>query len=173
MESIDPTDRDIQVTPNDLESQYPSVDLAYELGVSSYETALKRWDAMEGRITTLVSIAVSLTLAIPVLSKALKLAIEPPWIVLTLLVFLGAMASCLSGRLYGTIKLVDPGVLYENYLDDSHWEFKKNFIYWAGVHFRANVKVIETKWRLYAVATFLLCLEMVLVILWVSPIWSR
>ena len=109
----------------DEETKYPSVDLAYDLAVKSYDTIQQRWDAMNSLFHSLLSVVITLTLAIPLLSKALGLPIGAHWTNAALWTFALNVLLCLSGRLLGSFKTLSPGSLYKHHLGSSHWEFKK------------------------------------------------
>ena len=51
---------------DDLETEYTSVDLAYKLAVESYGIAIKRFDAIDDKIKSLITVALTVILAIPV-----------------------------------------------------------------------------------------------------------
>ena len=151
----------------DNEKEYPSVDLAYDLAVQSYDSIRQRWDSINSLFHSLLSVAITLTLTIPVLSKALNLSLEAYWVIAALVVFVLAAVFCLWGRLSGTLLMINPQELYEKYLGWSHWKFKKNIIYWAGENGCQNVNTLEKKWRTSVWATGFLCFEVVLVVLWI------
>ena len=45
--------------------------------------------------------------------------------------FAAVLTRCVAGRLFGDIKLIDPTILYEDYLECSRREFQKSMIYYA------------------------------------------
>jgi hypothetical protein len=47
---------------------YPGVELAYPLAASSYDVALKRFDAMDGRLQTILAFIVATSAAVPALA---------------------------------------------------------------------------------------------------------
>ena len=149
-----------------LEEEFPSVDLAYDLAIQSYDSIRQRWDSMNGFFHALLSVAITLTLAMPVLAKALSLSFEVYWTIAILVTFVFTVGICLKGRIVGTLLIINPEKLYEKYLGYSHWEFKKNIIYWAGKHGATNVTMIEKKWRISLCATGFFCLEVAFVALW-------
>ena len=108
----------------ELSEQYPSVGLAYGFAVESYDLALKRFDAMEARLSTLVSLAVTVTLAIPVALKTLGMTLGPRWLSAVVVTFVVTMIIGTWGRLGGALKVIDPRVLYEDCLHLSEWQFK-------------------------------------------------
>ena len=57
-----------------LEEEYPSVDLAYDLAVRSYDLAVSRADSVDSKIQSLISLSCALTFAIPIAARSLYLA---------------------------------------------------------------------------------------------------
>ena len=136
-----------------------AVDSAYELAVKSYDWALKRWDSVNILFTGLVAIAVPLTLAVPILTKTLGLEICSWWLIGVGVLFAAVLACCVAGRLFGDIRLIDPTILYEDYLECSRREFQKSMIYYAGRHYNHSVNVIYRKWWWARSAAILLSVE--------------
>ena len=144
-----------------------SVDLAYDLAVQSYDSLRQRWDSINSLFHSLLSVAITLTVGVSVLAKALNLTLEPHWVKAALGTFVLTVVICLWGRLTGTLITISPKKLYDNYLDLSQWEFKKHVIYWAGENGRQNIASIDRKWHMSVWATGFLCFEVVfLVFLW-------
>lgn len=150
---------------DELSKRYPSVDLAYRFAVDSYDISWKRWDAIDARLHGLMSLAVALTLAIPATFKIRGLALNAIWIYLILATFVMLVGVGSYARLMGSLKVIEPSVLYDKFLHFSDWEFKKNLIYWAGVHYDFNRRMIYKKWRLTIIVTCLFGLEVVWVAL--------
>ena len=146
--------------------EFPSVDLAYDLAVQSYDSLRQRWDSINSLFHSLLSVAIPLTLVVPVLAKALSLTLSH-WVIAVLGTFVLTVGFCLYGRLTGSLIMINPQKLYDNYLGLSQWEFKKNVIYWAGENGCRNVANIEKKWRMSVCATGSLCVEVVSVLLWI------
>lgn len=143
------------------ESQYPGVDLAYDIALNSYEWATKRFDAIDARIQTILGVGISLTLAVPVAASTFKLSLNNPFFIGGMLFFLLGLALGTHARLMGEIKLLTPRVLFEKWLRFDAAEFKKNFIYFAGEHMEQNVGVIAAKHRLLVIVTLIFFLELV------------
>ena len=152
----------------DLEKEFPSIPLAYELAMRSYDQMQKNRGSLNSLFMRLMSFAVPLTLAIPVLSKALGLTIEKGWWVAIALLFLGAMICYLCGRLRHPQPLIDPGLVYERDLHKPQIEFQKDYIYWVAEDFKAGRKALDAKWRWCVVASVILCLEVLTVIFWAA-----
>ena len=149
-------------------SNYPSVELAYDFAVQSYDIALNRYDAWDARIQNLLSLGVTLTLAIPFGGSALGYGFRSIWFVLAMTTFAAGLALGIYGRLVGVLKIVDPEQLYNKMLGLSMWEFKKDFIFWAGKNYQSNRALIDQKARIALVIASLFFLEGLWVALWVS-----
>ena len=140
-------------------NQYPSVDLAYPLAVQSYDFMVKRIDAMEARIHSTIGLGVSLTFAIPVALKAFDLQYRQGWMVATGVMFLLAILLSIVARLFGTISLVSPTTLYNDWIQYPEDHFKQQFVLRAGEHADANVSLLNTRHKLLCGAIFLFLLE--------------
>jgi len=154
-------------TDEEMKVQYPSVDLAYPLAVDSYNEARERLDSVNSRLQNLITLTLTLTFGVPVVIEALGVSFGWRWMVVVMISFLVALILGTYGSLCGSFKLIDPGLLYDRYLGYSEWDFKKNFIYWAGYNSKANRELIEKKWRISIGITALLFIEILGVVLWV------
>jgi hypothetical protein len=77
-----------------------------------------------------------------------------------------AVAIAIAGRVFGSVTVVDPNVLYSEGLHKSPWTFKKDAIFRAGQHFNANAEAIALKGTLALIATGLLVLEVAALAVW-------
>ena len=143
----------------DLENEYPSIPMAYELAIRSYDWSLRRWDSVNTLFTGLVAMAVPLTLALPVLSHTFGVAIDSWWLIVIGVLFVAVLTCCVVGRLFGDTTLIDPRILFDGHLGSSPLEFQKDLIYYAGVHFDHNSEVINRKWWWARSAAVLLTVE--------------
>lgn len=154
------------------EEEWPRVDLAYEFVLPSYGWAIKRLDAIDGRIQALQALIVSVTLAVPVFARVVladgSVDFGSRWFVLALVAFGLSVAIGLVARTAGTIKLLNPDKLYERYLDKSRWEFKRGVLYFAGIHSVENHRLVLRKgWAMTAMAALFLG-EAIFLVLWVA-----
>jgi hypothetical protein len=149
-------------------ADYPAVELAYPIALSSYETFLKRLDALDGRVQTTQAFIVTVTLAIPAIAANKGLPFSSFWFWLALAAFALTNAFAFLARLQGTITLLHPQVLYDEYLSDTDWEFKKNLIYWAGQHVECNNQVLLLRARLLLWACLIFLVEVVALVVWVA-----
>ena len=150
-------------TPADL----PSVEVVYPLALAAYDTAVKRFDSLDGKLNTLLTLAVTISLVVPVAANAKHVSFHSKWFVAAALAFVSGIAIATVARLSGALMLLDPKVIYDSYLDCDPWDFKRRTIYWSGEHFRHNQKLINRNGTLAAVAAILFALEVVLVGVWV------
>lgn len=151
-----------------IEATYPGVELAYPIALSSYETFLKRLDALDGRIQTTQAFLVTITLALPAIAASKNIKFASTWFLVALGAFALSNILTIVARLKGTIILLHPSVLYDEYLSYTDWEFKKNVIYWAGRHVDHNNQVLALRARLLTGACFTFLVEAVALVVWVS-----
>jgi hypothetical protein len=150
------------------EQSYPAVGLAYEVALASYEVAQKRYDAIDARIQTLLAFATTLTLAVPAAASSIRGAdLRSRWLISALIAFAGTVAVGTYARWKGDIILLNPKHLYDGWLRYSEWEFKTNMVYWAGEHFEANRRLINSKGRLAVAASIMFALEALMLVVWV------
>lgn len=152
-----------------ISSQYPSLELAYEFVKSSYDLMVIRFDSANSRIQNLLTWAIGITVAIPLFNKVVNDTgtFKSVWFILALLAFLAVVIIGVVGQRMGSVKLIDPKILYEKHLHYPEWEFKKNLIYWAGENFNSNNKAIEVKSRYLDIITILFGLEIVFSFIWI------
>jgi len=151
-------------------SQWPGVDAGYAFVVPSYQMAAARYEAADNRLNTLLTLASSLTLAAPVFGRAVDAAISlsSGWFILGIVLFFVSMAVGIAGRLRGGIVLPNPGIHYQKSLHHSEWAFKKNAIYFAGLHFDENIRSIAAKGRTATVLTILMSSELLSFVVWIA-----
>ena len=134
---------------SDSVDTYPSVDLAYGLVPSSYQLLVSRFEAADNRITALLSVVMAVTMGVPLFAKSVVVAQTPtfdsPWFIAGLLAAVSAVTFGMIGRTAGSIPLVNPRIVYEEYLHKDHWTFKKDTIFRAGQHFEKNARAIALK----------------------------
>lgn len=149
------------------EQIYPSVGLAYQIAVASYESAVKRLDAIDGRIQTILAFIASVTVAVPSIGGTRGLHFNCVWFILAM-IFTGlAIVLGIYARLTGDIQLLNPARFYDGWLHFSEWEFKKNFIHCAGVDFTTNTSLVQRKWKYMVWVIILFLLEAMCLLVWV------
>lgn len=162
----------VSETAKSLQENYPSVELAYPIAIASYETALKRLDALDNRVQTLMTFAATVMLAVPAVAANKGLSFKSGWFITALVLFLIANAFGIAARLRGHICLLSPETLYNEYLGLSEWEFKKDAIYWAGVNFKHNNNLILHRHRLMVMMLIFFLLEVEALAVWVAATLS-
>ena len=153
----------------DMEQKYPSVSLAYDLAIKSYDRAVEQANNMDSKIQSLISLSCALTFAIPVVSRSLQINLASRWFWVIIITFVVTVFVGLAGRFLihkGNLRYFDPGKLYKNNLHLSKWEFKKDFIYYAGPSFKWNTRLVHNRWYCALAMSFLLALEVLLMVIW-------
>lgn len=148
-------------TPINLETEYPSIDLAFKASEQSYDIAQRRFDAIEGRVQSLLLFATTITLAIPAIIKSSNpgISLNSCWLACAIAVYFIAISLGTYTRLRGSLSLVTPKKLYEKFLGFSEAEFKRRYIYYAGVNFEENTYEINLKGHLLNCVALLFALE--------------
>lgn len=154
------------------EEEWPSVDLAYEYVQWSYDSVLRRLDAVDGRIQTLLVFAATFTTGLPIFSRSVlpQLQISSIWLLLALATFVGIAFIGILSRSFGAVTLLNVKRIYDEWLGYSPWEFKKNAVYWAGQHFESNRSLVNAKGWMANVVTGLLVVEVLLLVAWIMQL---
>jgi hypothetical protein len=152
-----------------LEEQYPSVDLAYEFVKSSYDWMLNRIEAMNNKIQGLLTLATTITAAMPILAKAMftNVSFQSVWFAVAMVIYILLVIVGIIGVSTGTVRLIHPMNLYEKWLSDSPFDFKKDTIYFSGQDFEDNKKALEVKSLLRTIMNILLLGELLMLIYWI------
>jgi hypothetical protein len=152
------------------ENQWPAVEVAYDFVMPSYQLLVARFESADTRLTTLLTFASTITLAVPIFGKNVQ-----PDIVFGTASFLCGMgffvlAAVLGiiGRVTGNIVLPNPMTLYEKSLHWSEWEFKKAQIFFAGENFNANAEAIREKGVVALAMTGAVLMEVICFAIWLS-----
>ena len=159
------------------DADYPSIDLAYEIVLPSYDWAIRRLQVVEQRIEGLLRLTTTATIAIPVIAFATTKDVDPTvylnWqaVVASALFFLTTVLGLLARR-FGGISVIDPKQLYDNHLKKGKRELKKDLIYFAGLDFQDNVRLIERKSRCADLLVVLFVLELVFGVWWLVSVHS-
>jgi hypothetical protein len=131
----------------DNQERWPGVDRAYDFVLPSYQLLVARFEAADNRIQSVLTFAATVALGIPVFGKAVRpaLSLESRWLWAALAIFAGIAIIGVAGRARGSLRLVNPGLLYEKWLDRSEWVFRKDMVFFAGQDFAANSDAIRRK----------------------------
>ena len=151
-----------------IEKKYPSVHLAYEIAMKSYDEAMKRSDVADDAIDKLRSWITTVNLAfiawmLPRLSVNL-------WFVISIAIFVLIIVLSVLAKSRGALLLPSPRELYNKYLHWSEWEFKKNMTYWAAEHFEKNKAYVAKKARYIVIIFTLFLLEVETMVSWVLAV---
>ena len=150
------------------ESAYPSVDLAYDIAVASYDSIIKRLDVMDGRLQTILAFSATTTAVVPTVANARGLSFRSWWLYLALASFALQLIIGTIARSAGSVRLLKPETFYLKWLHKSHWQFKKDLVYWASQDFNDNATLLERRWRLAVSVSVLFFIEVLLLLVWVA-----
>ncbi len=151
-------------------SKYPSVDLAYEIAIDSFEKMRQQWNSVNRLFHSILSISLSITAAVPLIAKTAKIEITGFWIILTLLICFITVTLCLWGRHQGSVRLINPGSLHAREIQKEDEIFKRDMVYYAGVEFEKNQHGIRKKWHTSVIATLFLAFQVFVLVLWVAQL---
>ena len=156
------------------ESQWPSIDLAYGFVAPSYDWIQRRYESVERRTQTFLAFTATLTLGVPALMAALFDNLVPDfssaWFIAAMIVAAVTLALGVASVIISNtsgIWYINPENVYQDWLDYSEGDFKKNAIYWAGQHFNSNVELItKMEWMLTGML-ILFSIEAMLLLVWI------
>jgi len=158
------------MTGEEFEKAYPSVSLAYQFALASYDVAQKRLEVVEKRLQEILGFAITISLGVIAL-HANKNYNFNSWL------FKAAMTVCLLGliigtyaRVYGHLVLINPKVLHEKYLALPEAVFKNYFVKTSGTHWLKNASLVNRKGMLTSITVVCFILEIILLIFWSSAL---
>jgi hypothetical protein len=149
-----------------VKKNFPSLELAYPIAIASYETMMKRFDAMDGRIQTMTAFAVTASLALPTLGKSWALSFSSPWFITGISLLIFAIGISVYTRLTGQIRVLDPANLLADSLYRSQTEFRYLAIKYAASSFRSNKKLLDRKWFLSVITMAIFAAAIIALFLW-------
>lgn len=150
------------------EEKYPSVTLAYELSHKSYDWAIERLNSADDKIDRLIVWIASMTLGfIALVGSGRKLSelSYDWWFVTAMISFIAIICIGLYIRHHGSLILVSSNKMIK-WVHESEWEFKKNRIYFAGEHFKKNIRLVKKKYMCTNVLIILFVFEIFCLIKW-------
>jgi len=106
-------------------------------------------------------------IAVPSIASGRGIQFHSCWFYAALALLIISIAVGTWARLTGNIRILKPSHLFQEWLGDSEWQFKKDMIYYAGQDFDANMKLVTLKWQCSVAVTLLFVLQAVCQTVWV------
>jgi|SRR5579885_528972 hypothetical protein len=154
------------MTAEEFEKANPSVGLAYQFALASYDAAQKRLEVVERRLQEILGFAVTISLGVIAVHANKNVSFDS-WL------FRAAMTACLAGlfigtygRVFGYLILINPAILKDKYVELPESVFKNYFLHNAATHWRANADLVNRKGMFTSIAVVCFVLETILLILW-------
>jgi hypothetical protein len=155
--------------PLSLERVFPSIDLAYNIALGSYDVLVKRLDLMDSRLQTMIALYASVTAAIPAIGANRGLIFRSNWFYAAIIAMAIATILTAIARLTGTVRILDPNKLNDDYwLKRPECEFKSLIIDSASLAFKANNSLLFRKWLLTIIVTIIFSLGAGCMAAWVA-----
>lgn len=151
-----------------LKTDYPSIEHAFPIAVASYEQMHKRLDAIDAKNQQITAFAVALFLAVPALFKPSFKGDLFVFFIVAMLMLIVAVIISLSSRYIGMVEILDPQKLYDNSLQLTETEFKRDIIYFAGEAFQNNSALLDRKWQLNLFSNLLLLSGLIMLLIWAA-----
>ncbi|HEX8287870.1 MAG TPA: hypothetical protein VF556_07745 [Pyrinomonadaceae bacterium] len=145
-----------------------SLDLAYQISISSYEHAAKRFDAIDTKIQNLFTFALGFLVIAPSLIKPATTSLSRSFWAAIVLLVIAALLSVYA-RLYGNLHSLSPQKLFANKGHELQPdEFKRKIIESAGDAYQANKEMLEYKWQLSLLSMAIFGAGLICLIYWLS-----
>lgn len=162
-----------QGTANTPSVSLPGVDIAYEYVRTSYDWAAQRLDAVDSRIQYTITLASAVVVTLPTIVVAMFEDAKPAgsfFFLLAVAAFILMIPIGVLGRYLTDLKVIDPSKLYDGWLHYQPLEFKRLLVYWAGEHFKRNIRIVAIKGRFAAAMMVFLLLEVLFFTLWIATL---
>lgn len=115
------------------EEKYPYINPAYEIALKSYDWYINRSNAIDGGIDKLLGWISSVTLAlIAFIATNYTMNFSSKWFFRSMIFFVGAIISGLATKIFGSLKLLHPKILYKEFYSLSEFQFKTDVLIRAG-----------------------------------------
>jgi hypothetical protein len=147
-------------------AKFPGVDLAYPLVAMSYDMAVRRFDAMDGRLQTIMAFIVATSATVPALAAGRGLHFRSNYFYAAIGCFAVAVVVGTVARLYGKLRVLVPREAFNHWLHKPEWEFKMDFINHSAADFEHNSTLVERKWKCSVAVTILFFAQTVCLALW-------
>ncbi len=154
----------------DLASQYPRVDNAFQFVLPSYDWAHQRFAALDTRIQQISLMSATLTVGAPLIAKAVAPTADltSAWVLGalglgSLVVVLGAVGQTLGG-----LRQVSLAKLYQRNLHKTEWTFQKDLVHLAAKNQRSNLKAIQRRGRLASVLSAGIAGQVICLAVWIA-----
>jgi hypothetical protein len=151
--------------PDKPPGELPSLELAYKLGVASYEAISKRLDNVDARIQSIITLSITVIALSPALATARSLSFGSRWFIAAAVAAALLLVTGSLGRLIGKTYEIVPGRL-EPWLEDEPAVFRNNFLIYAAQDFEENAKLLRRNWRLSVLVNVLFFLEVIALVIW-------
>ncbi len=148
--------------------ELPGINLAYELVQNSYDRAVTRLNAVEGRIQAVMVFSASFVATAPVLVAASgnTISLNSIWFYIALgLAILNLIAGTIM-RAMGEITLPGLNRVRAEWLVLTEAEFKLEAIRWGAEHFDKNVKTINRKGHAVILMTIVFLGQTLFLVFW-------
>jgi hypothetical protein len=165
-----------QVKANLIEKdEHPSVEVAYDLAVKSYDLSERRLQIVEGRNEKILGYVSGLTLAVVAFlagSNSTKLNLNSCLFITALIFGVLSLITGLLVMLAGRIKVIDIKTIKEKWIHLEEIDFKKEMLIASSKHYDENCELLEKKAQLTLISAVLFVLEIIFLIIWLTSNWN-
>ena len=144
-----------------------AIDLAYELAVDSYEPLIKRLDAIDVRLQNIMGFAGTNLALVTSVASARNLSFRSFWFWAAVAAFLLIIAIGTVARHYGTVIMIDPASLDDEWLALEPNEFKESFIKHTGKNWSLNNNLVSLRWKVSVWIGILFFIQILFLIAWI------
>lgn len=158
-------------SPETVEQNYPSVDLAYDITLKSYDWAIQRYDAIDNTIDKLLGWISSITLGVIaiVATKEPQPNFQDCAFYVAMFFFGITVVSGVATKVWGSLSLINPQDVYNKYLTLVKSDFKKKVVFFGGKAFKRNQTIVNHKGKVSILMIGCFIGEMVAIGYWLIP----
>lgn len=151
----------------DLEKNYPSIELAYQASLKSYDQLIQRYEAVQSALDKMITLTITISGAVITYITQSQKGIQADCALVMAVIFLiCSLGTAFYGKLKWGIKLSDPSKVYESQTHKPKWEFMKDMLYTAGRDFKENNAMILRKWKCQKSSLLFFCAEIAFLTVW-------
>lgn len=163
------TEAQLEQVKESKKNEHPSIEVAYDLAVKSYDLAERRLQIVEGRNEKILGFVSALTLAVVAFlagSNSTKLNLNSCLFIIGLIFGVSSLLAGLLVMLAGRVKVVDIKRIKEQWVHLKVIDFKKEMIIASSNHYDENCKLIERKALITSISAILFVLEIIFLVIW-------
>lgn len=145
-----------------------SLDLAFDFVKPAYEMAERRFNAIESRLQSLLTYAITVAVGAPVVVKAMAQSAEADfWFYVSMWAFLVVLIAGSWVKIRGGLSMLDLATLHKHFLKLPPGEFRENVVFFAARHQTKNTDRANAKGYATNILTIFFAVQAGAILAWV------